>query len=157
MRHLLTGSAVAGLLFLLPVGDANAQDNRNTWGWGTAGGVLTFIAGGTVGGTVGWRLSKLASKAKRDEGNMDSELTQLNGSVKALDEKLTQLATNSEEGIHRLSRTLESKMNLGSAMNTVSTSLETVEQHIIKVEEIIERAIGKKEGNQTVDPCTSKS
>ena len=65
MRHLLAGSAVAGLLFLLPVGDANAQDNRNTWGWVEAGGVLTFIAGGAVGGIVSWRLSKLAFKGKR--------------------------------------------------------------------------------------------
>ena len=149
MRHLLTGSAVAGLLFLLPVGDANAQDNRNTWGWGAAGGVLTLIAGSAVGGIVGWRLSKLASKGKRDEGKMESEFTQLNGSVKVLDEKLTQLGTNSEEGIHRLSRTLESKMNPGSVMNAVSTSLETVEQHIIKVEEMIERASREKEDNQT--------
>ena len=44
---------------------------------------------------------------------MDSELTQLNGSVKILDEKLTKLATNSEQAILRLSRTLDSEMSLG--------------------------------------------
>ena len=149
MRHLLASSAVAALLVLLPVGDANAQDNRNTWGWGTAGGVLTFIAGGAVGGIVGSRLSKLAFKGKRDEGKMESKFTQLSSSVKALDEKLTKLGTNSEEGIDRLSHTLESKMNPGSVMNAVSTSLETVKQHIVKVEEMVEKASREKEDNQT--------
>ena len=147
MRHLLTGSAVAGLLFLLPVGDANAQDNRNSWGWGAAGGVLTFIAGGAVGGILGWRLSKLASKAKRDDNTTELTLTQLNSSVKVLDGKLTKLETNSEESIQGLSRTLESKMSLGNAMNTVSTSLETVKQHIIEVKEMVKREM-KKEDSQ---------
>ena len=154
MHHLLAGSAVAGLLFLLPVRDANAQDNRNTWDWGTAGGVLTFIAGGAVGGILGWRLSKLASKAKRDDNTTELALTQLNSSVKVLDGKLTKLETNSEESIQGLSHILESKMNPGSVMSTVSTSLETVKQHIIEVKEMIERAIEKKENNQT-GPCTS--
>ena len=85
---------------------------------------------------------------------MDSELTQLNGSVKILDEKLTKLATNSEQAILRLSRTLDSEMSLESFMNTVSTSLETVKQRNIKVEEMIKRAIEKKENNQT-SPRTS--
>ena len=74
MRHLLASSAVAGLLFLLPMEHANAQDNRNSWGWGAAGGggiVLSFIAAaaGAAGGSsiVAWQLSKLASKGKRSE------------------------------------------------------------------------------------------
>ena len=161
MRHLLASSAVAGLLFLLAAEGANAQDNRSTWGWGAAGGggmVLSLIAAaaGAAGGSsiVVWRLSKLASKGKRDDEARELALKQVNSNIKVLDEKLTKLATNSEEGIHRLSRTLESKMNLGSVMNTVGTSLETVEQHIIKVEEMIERASREKEDNQ-IDPCTS--
>ena len=115
MRHLLASSAVAGLLFLLPAGGANAQGNRSTsWGWGAAGGVLTFIAGGAVGGIAGWRLSKLASKSKRDDDTMELTLTQLNSSVKVLDEKLTKLEI---ENIQRLSPTLESKPDSESAVN----------------------------------------
>ena len=122
MRHLLASSAVAGLLVLLPVGDANAQDNRNTWDWGTAGGVmLSFIAiaaaGGAVGGSsiVAWQLSKLASKGKRDdEAAMELALTQLNSSVKALDEKLTNLEAKSEENFQSLSSALESAVNKGN-------------------------------------------
>ncbi|MXY63077.1 MAG: hypothetical protein F4Y87_06610 [Synechococcus sp. SB0665_bin_28] len=153
VRHLLAGSAVAGLLFLLPAGHANAQDNRNTGSWGGAVVVvLSFIAaaGGAVVGV------KLASKGKRDEGTMEPTLTQLNSSVKELNEKLTKLEATPEEGVHRLSSTLERKMNLGSVMDTVSTRLETVEQHIIKVEEMVERATGKKEDKQ-IDLCTSNS
>ena len=54
MRHLLAGSAVAGLLLLLPAGHAQAQDNRNTGGWAATGGiaVLSFIAG-SAGGLAG--------------------------------------------------------------------------------------------------------
>lgn len=175
MRHLLAGSAVAGLLFLLPAGGANAQDNRNTGSWGGAGGVLIFVAGGAVG----WWLSKRASKGRQNGGNKDAALarfdrldsgvqavdtklenvlngfnkltssmeSQVNpGSVNALDEKLTKLEATSEKGFRELSRILESKMNLGS--KAVNISLETVEQHIVKVEEMVKMTIGKKEGNQ---------
>ena len=79
---------------------------------------------------------------------MEPALTQLNSSVKELNEKLTKLEAMSEEGIHRLSRTLESKMNLGSKIDMVSISLETVEQHIVKVEEMVKMAVKKKEDNQ---------
>lgn len=145
IRHLLAGPAVAGLLLLLLVGDGNAQDNRNTGGWGGAVVVvLSFIAaaGGAAAGV------KLVSKGKRDEGTMEPTLTQLNNSVKELNEKLTKLEATSEEGIHRLSRTLESKMNLGSKIDTVRIGLETVEQHIVKVEEMVKMAVKKKEDNQ---------
>ena len=115
MRHLLASSAVAGLLFLLPAGGANAQGNRDTsWGWGATGGVLTFIAGGAVGGIFGWRLSKLSSKGKRDNDTTELALTQLNSSVKVLDEKLTKLEM---EIIQRLSPTLESKTDSEGAVN----------------------------------------
>ena len=95
MRHLLASSAVAGLLVLLPVGDANAQDNRNTWGWGTAGGVmLSFIAIAAAGGAVGgssitsWLL--LQRKGKRDDNleTIKSDFTKLSGNVKELDIQL---------------------------------------------------------------------
>ena len=148
MRHLLAGSAVAGLLFLLPVGDANAQDNRNTWGWGAAGGVLTFIAGSAVGGIMGWRLSKLAFKGKRDDEDdkiVEPALTKLNSSVKTVDTKLENVLNS----INGLTSTLENKIDLEGAIATVSTSLEkTLEQQIIKVEEIVERAMNKKEDSQ---------
>lgn len=148
MRHLLTGSAVAGLLFLLPVGDANAQDNRNTWGWGAAGGVLTLIAGSAVGGIVGWRLSKLAFKGKRgdeDDKIVEPALTKLNSSVKTVDTKLENVLNS----INGLTSTLERKIDLESAIATVSTSLEkTLEQQTIKVEEIVERAMKKEEHSQ---------
>ena len=116
MRHLLAGSAVAGLLLLLPAEHANAQNNRNTWNWGAAGGVLSFIAGGAVGSIAVWQLSKLASKGKRDDGNKNAILArfdQVDSGVKGLNEKLTKLEETSKEGIHGLSRTLESKNKSG--------------------------------------------
>ena len=124
MRHLLASSAVAGLLFLLPAGSANAQDNRDaSWGWGASGAggmVLSFIAAaaGAAGGSsiVAWRLSKLASKGKRDdEAAMELALTQLNSNIKVLeDEKLTKLEM---EIIQRLSPTLESKTDSEGTVN----------------------------------------
>ena len=125
MRHLLASSTVAGLLFLLPAGGANAQDNRNTsWGWGAAGGggiVLSFIAAaaGAAGGSsiVLWKLSKLASKGKRDDKAMELALTQLNSSVKVLEEKSTKPEEIFQES---------SLINLASKMDTVSTNLETI-------------------------------
>ncbi|MYK86452.1 MAG: hypothetical protein F4025_08670 [Synechococcus sp. SB0669_bin_7] len=105
VRHLLAGSAVAGLLFLLPAGHANAQDNRNTGSWGGAVVVvLSFIAaaGGAVVGV------KLASKGKRDESTMEPTLTQLNSSVKELNEKLTKLeAINLESKIDMVSNSVK--------------------------------------------------
>ena len=94
MRHLLAGSAVAGLLFLLPVGaPANAQDNRNTWSWVQTGEVvLSFIAavgGATAVSAIVWRrLSKPGAEGKRHDGKVESALMQLNSSVKAVDTKL---------------------------------------------------------------------
>ncbi len=85
---------------------------------------------------------------------MESELIQLNSSVKALDEKLTKLGTNSEEGIQELNRTLESRMSLGNVMNTVNASLKTVEKHIIKIEEMIEREMKKKKDSQIEQPSS---
>lgn len=94
MRHLLASSAVAGLLFLLPAGGANAQDNRDTsWGWGAAGG----------GGMV---LSLIAAAAGAAGGSIILV-------VKILDEELTKL----EENIQRLNSTLESKIDSESAMS----------------------------------------
>lgn len=99
MRHLLASSAVAGLLFLLPAGGANAQDNRNTsWGWGATG------RGGMV-------LSLIAAAAGAAGGSIIIV-------VKVLDEKLTKLEENSEENIQKLSSDLESKIvDSGSAVN----------------------------------------
>ena len=159
MGRLWTSSAVAGLLFLLPAGHANAQDNRNTWGWGATRGMLIFIASGAVGSIVGWSVSRLASKGKRGDGNKETVLArfdQLDNGVKVLNEKLTKLETTSKEEIHGLSRTLESKMNLGSKIHMVSTSLETIGQRIIKVEGMVKAVIEKKENNQ-LDQCTSNS
>ena len=159
MGRLWTSSAVAGLLFLLPAGHANAQDNRNTWGWGATRGMLIFIASGAVGSIAGWSVSRLASKGKRGDGNKETILArfdQLDNGVKALNEKLTKLETTSKEEIHGLSRTLESKMNLGSKIHMVSTSLETIGQRIIKVEGMVKAVIEKKENNQ-LDQCASNS
>ena len=85
--------------------------------------VLSFIAAaaGAAGGSsiVAWRLSKLTSKGKRDdEAAMELALTQVNSSVKELDEKLTKLEAKSEENIQRLSSALESKIDSESTVNT---------------------------------------
>jgi len=114
MRHLLAGSAVAGLLFLLPVGaPANAQDNRNTGGWGAAGGVLTFVAAAVA---AGGSITVLASKGKK--------LDQLDSGVKALNEKLTKLET----------------INLERRdMNIVSTSLGTIKSDFIELNENVKK------------------
>ncbi|MYF20127.1 MAG: hypothetical protein F4218_05770 [Synechococcus sp. SB0677_bin_5] len=93
VRHLLAGSAVAGLLFLLPAEHANAQDNRNTGDWVQTGGVvLSFIAavgGATAVSAIAWRrLSKPGAEGKRHDGKVESALMQLNSSVKAVDTKL---------------------------------------------------------------------
>ncbi|MCY4332032.1 MAG: hypothetical protein OXC96_05965 [Cyanobacteria bacterium MAG CAR1_bin_15] len=122
-RRLLAGSAVAGLLFLLPAESANAQ-NRNTWGWGGAGvGVLSFIAA-AGGAAVG---VKLASKDKRDDEIMKSAFAELDSSIKTLEGKLPKSEATSQEGIQELSRTLESKTNLESKIDMISTSLGTVQ------------------------------
>lgn len=91
-----------------------------------------------------------------EDKTMKATLAEVNSSVKVLDKKLTKLEATSEKGIQGLSRTLESKTDLGSKMDTVSISLETVEQHIVKVEEMVKMAIGKKEDNQ-IDQGTSNS
>ena len=84
--------------------------------------VLSLIAAaaGAAGGSsiVAWRLSKLASKGKRDdEAAMELALTQLNSSVKTLDEKLTKPEAKSEENIQRLSSVLENEIDSESAVN----------------------------------------
>ena len=134
--------------------------------------MLSFIAaaGGAVVGV------KLASKGKRDDGNEDAALARLDngvrevgtklenvlngvnrltssmesqvnpGSVNALDEKLTNLEATSEKEIHELSSILESTTNLRSKIDTVSTNLKTVEQHIVKLEDMMtKRAMEEKE------------
>ena len=151
VHRLLAGPAMAGLLFLLPMGHANAQDNRDNWSWAEARVVVvSFLAGGAVGGTASWLLLQRARKGKRDDGTMDAILTrfdQLNDGIEALNGKLTQLKVKSAEGIHGLSRTLESKINPDS-VQSMPASLKAIEQHIVKVEEIVERAIQGKEGEQ---------
>ena len=141
MRHLLASSAVAGLLVLLPVGDANAQDNRNTWDWGAAGGVvLSFIAGG-----ASLLLLQRALKGKRDDEAVEPTLAKLNSSVEAVDTKLENLLNN----VNGLTSTLESEMNLENAMGTVSANVrKTLEQHITKVEGIVETAMKEKGEDQ---------
>ena len=125
MRHLLASSAVAGLLFLLPAGGANAQDNRNSWGWGVAGGggmVLSFIAAaaGAAGGSsiVLWKLSKLASKR-------DDDFKKLNNNIKVLDEKLTaldgKLTKTEEDGREKLLLNKQERLALA-------------EQELVKIE-----------------------
>jgi len=134
--------------------------------------MLSFIAaaGGAVVGV------KLASKGKPDDGNEDAALARLDngvrevstklenvlngvnrltssmesqvnpGSVNALDEKLTNLEATSEKGFRELSRILESTTNLGSKIDKVSTNLETVEQHIVKLEDMMaKRTMEEKE------------
>ena len=80
---------------------------------------------------------------------------QLNSSVKAVDKKLNNaldeklaklLEATSEERIQRLSHILESTTKLGSKIDTVSTSIDTVKQRIIEFEEMIaKRAMEEKE------------
>lgn len=153
-RRLLAGSAVAGLLFLLPVGaPANAQDNRNTGDWVQTGGVvLSFIAavgGATAVSAILWRrLSKSGAEGKRDDDKLNAVLArfdQLDSSIKMLNKKLIK----SEEETQELNSMLKSKMNLEREVDTISTSVETVKQHIIKVKGIVERAMEEKEDAQT--------
>ena len=156
VRYLLAGPAVAGLLFLLPMGHANAQDNRDNWAWdGTRTIASSFIAGGTVGGIASWLLLQGAFKGKRDNEKVDATLTrfdQLDSSVNTLNGTVTKLEMKLEEKIHETNHTLKNKMNLGSTMNTINIGLQTIQQHIIKVEKIIERTIKEKENSQTEQP-----
>ena len=151
MRHLLASSAVAGLLVLLPVGDANAQDNRNTWGWGTAGGVvLSFIAiaaaGGAVVGssTTSWLL--LQRKGKRDDAvneklenvlndinRLTSAEAELNSSIKILDTKLN--------GVNELTSTLEKKID---NLRNENEALNDLEQEQEKFQELLRKCEDEK-------------
>ena len=120
--------------------------------------MLSFIAGG-AGGIASGLLLQRSLQSRRDNAKAGAALTQLDqvdGGVKGLNEKLTKLEATWEEGIHRLSRTLESKINPESVMDTFSASLKIIEQHIIKIEEMVKRATGKKEDKQ-IDLCISNS
>jgi len=130
MRHLLAGSAVAGLLFLLPIGaPANAQDNRNTGGWGAAGVVvLSFIAGG-AGGIASGLLLQRSCKGKRGDGTMEAIITQLNSSVKELDTKLN------NSSVDKLTSTLENKIgnlkdDLERLISSDNKALNDLEQEV---------------------------
>ena len=151
MRHLLASSAVAGLLVLLPVGDANAQDNRNTWDWGAAGGVvLSFIAiaaaGGAVVGssTTSWLL--LQRKSKRDDAvneklenvlndinRLTSAEAELNSSIKILDTKLN--------GVNELTSTLEKKID---NLRNENEALNDLEQEQEKFQELLRKCEDEK-------------
>ena len=133
MRHLLASSAVAGLLVLLPVGDANAQDNRNTWGWGAAGGVmLSFIAIAAAGGAVGgssitsWLL--LQRKGKRDDNleTIKSDFTKLSDNVKELDIQLEGRIKGVSELTGTLGNKIDNLSNNNKALNDLV--LESLEQ-----------------------------
>ncbi|MCY4055682.1 MAG: hypothetical protein OXF67_07410 [Cyanobacteria bacterium MAG CAR4_bin_6] len=134
-RRLLAGSAVAGLLFLLPVGaPANAQDNRNTGGWVQTGGVvLSFIAavgGATAVSAAVWRrLSKPGAEGKRDDDKLNALLarfdqldSQLDSSVKEIDTELKRYINN---GVNELTGTLGNKIdNLSDNLKTVNSENE---------------------------------
>lgn len=85
--------------------------------------VLSLIAAAAAAGAAGgssivvWRLSKLASKGKRDDEVRELALKQVNSNIKVLDEKLTKLEAKPEEKIQRLSSALESKIGSESAVN----------------------------------------
>ena len=156
VRHLLAGSAVASLLFLLPMRHVNAQDNRDNWAWdGTRAIASSFVAGGTVGSIASWLLLQGAFKGKRDNEKVDTTLTrfdQLDSSVNILNGMVTKLEMKLEEKIHETNHTLKNKMDFGSTMNTINVGLQTIQQHILKVEKIIEETIKEKKSSQIEQP-----
>ena len=135
VRRLLAGSAVAGLLFLFPLGDANAQDNRNNGGWIEGGVVLSLIAAavGAAGGSslTVWRLSKDASKGKRDNGKMDAVLARFD----QLDSGVSAVGTNLEEcinnGVNKLTSTVEHKTSdFNDRFNQLDSNVEILSEEL---------------------------
>ena len=140
VRRLLAGSAVAGLLFLFPLGDANAQDNRNNGGWIEGGVVLSLIAAavGAAGGSslTVWWLSKNASKGKRDNGKMDAVLARFD----QLDSGVSAVGTNLEEcinnGVNKLTSTVENKTsNFNDRFNQLDSNVEILSEKLIKLKD----------------------
>ncbi|KKZ15163.1 MAG: hypothetical protein TH68_01870 [Candidatus Synechococcus spongiarum 142] len=140
VRRLLAGSAVAGLLFLFPLGDANAQDNRNNGGWIEGGVVLSLIAAavGAAGGSslTVWWLSKNASKGKRDNGKMDAVLArfdQLDSGVSAVGTKLEKCINN---GVNKLTSTVENKTsNFNDRFNQLDSNVKILSEKLIKLKD----------------------
>ncbi|MCY4174346.1 MAG: hypothetical protein OXF25_09875 [Cyanobacteria bacterium MAG CAR3_bin_5] len=91
--------------------------------------MLSFIAA-AGGAAVG---VKLASKDKRDDEIMKSAFAELDSSIKTLEGKLPKSEATSQEGIQELSRTLESKTNLESKIDMISTSLETIQSDFMEL------------------------
>lgn len=149
MRHLLASSAVAGLLFLLPAGSANAQDNRDSFSWIEARGVVLSLitiaaAGGAAGGSSIASYLLWRRKGKRDDAvdkklenvlNGINRLTgaeaELNSSIKILDTKL--------DSVNELTSTLEKKIdtlsNENEALNDLEQEQEKFRERLRKCED----------------------
>jgi len=78
VRHFLAAATAAGLLLLLPIGAAEAQENGNNADRVMIGHVVAGMVGGSIA-IAGWLLLQLAFKHKRGKGKTDNIPTQLDG------------------------------------------------------------------------------